>query len=468
MSVTTYEHVRIKPYTVETIEHIKITSKINEHVDVEITAIIPEEEKDNPIYDTSIGTKIEVLSDTEETGVLFIGMVKKVKIKQSQGVYYLYISAGSNTIKMDIKLKSRSFQDKGETYEQIIKNITGEYPQGDVIDTASEGKSTGKFIIQYEETDYRFISRLCSMHNQGLVPYSKVDGIKYFFGLPEGKDRGKLEEYNYSVTKEVTNYHKEKENENTTISHLDKVYYEVECEKFFDIGDTISYNDVKFYIKEYVIEIKNSVVLNTYILTTKEGCSVETFYNDKIIGLSLKGSVIQTSTDEVKLHLNIDESQDVSKAHFFKHTTMYTANGNSGLYWMPELGDTVYAYFPTKKECEGVTQNSIRTQGNAGDKISDPNTKYLRTKYGKEIKLDPKEVLITCVDDESYIKLNEDGGIDIFCTKQIKITTLEDFTVESEKNIYINAKEEINLTCKSSSIKMDGSIFIQGKEVRHN
>jgi hypothetical protein len=93
---------------------------------------------------------------------------------------------------------------------------------------------------------------------------------------------------------------------------------------------------------------------------------------------------------------------------------------------MPELDDTVFAYFPSKEEGDGVTLNSVRTKGLSGDKISDHKIKYFRTIDGKELKFSPEEILITCTDDE------------------------------------------INLTCKSSNIKMDGDILVQGKEVKNN
>jgi len=465
---TTYKHVKLEPFDVKYVEHVKISSKINKHTEAEITALLPGEGKDALIYNTGIGTIVKVSCEHDDSGYLFIGVVKKIKIKAVQNNYYLIIKALSETSKMDVKRKCRSFQDKSETYRQIIDGITGEYPQGGVIDTASDGKTTEKFLMQYEETDWQYVMRLCSLHNAGLVPAHKNEGIKYFFGIPDGENRGNLEQYNFTTAKLVTQYLREKENENPDITELDKVYFEVETGEFFNIGDSVSYQDASLRVNQSVIEIKKSVVRCTYRLTTKKGCSKETFYNDKIIGLSIKGNVIKTEKDEIKLHLNIDESQDVGKAHFFRHTTMYTASGNSGLYCMPELGDTLYAHFPTKKEWEGVTQNSIRDKENGGDKISDPDTKYWRTKNGKEIKLDPKEMLLTCVDDETYIKLNEDGGISIFSVKPIKITTMEDLNIESQKNINMTAKDEITLTCKSSTIKMDGNILIKGKEVRHN
>lgn len=285
--VSTYENIRISTYNVLYIKDLKIVVKINEHATAEITAVLDESEKDNPIYDTSIGTTIDVMSDLSDDETIFTGTVSRIKVLQSQGIYYLKIKAVSNSKQMDIKLKSRSFQDKSQLVNDIIKKITKEYPNGDVIDTASNNKSTEKLIMQYEETDWEFIKRIASFFNVGLVPDSKSKGVKYFFGLPKGKHRGNLKEFNYSVTKEVTRFLREKENENQDIKDLDKVFYEIESDEFFNIGDTVIYENVKFYIKEYVLEIKNSRCINTYTVSTEKGCSKETIYNNKIIGLSI-------------------------------------------------------------------------------------------------------------------------------------------------------------------------------------
>lgn len=59
---------------------------------------------------------------------------------------------------------------------------------------------------------------------------------------------------------------------------------------------------------------------------------------------------------------------------------------------MPELEDTVCAYFPTKDEGEGIAFSSIRTKDLGSDKLSDTGIKYLRTKYGKELKFAPGEL----------------------------------------------------------------------------
>ena len=353
-------------------------------------------------------------------------------------------------------------------YTAIFNNIISEYYGGDIIDNATQGRSTGKFLMQYHETDWDLIRRFASHFNAVLVPYTKSENPKFFIGLPERKSQGQLEEFEYEISRNITDFRRSKENENKNLNNNDCTIYKVYTDKIMELGDQIQYKDTSLFICEANIEMKRSVIKNLYILTTRNGFSYDTYYNDQIIGLSVQGDVIETSTDMLKLHMCIDEHQNKPKAHFFKYSTMYTASGNSGFYCMPELGDVVFAYFPSNKEWEGITFNGARMNENKDDKLSDPDIKYMRTKYGKEIKFSPDEILITAVDDEIFIKINENTGIEMFSVKPIKFHTKENLSFEADKNIYMVAMDEINITCKTSKIKMDSNIIIQGLEVRHN
>ena len=69
-------------------------------------------------------------------------------------------------------------------------------------------------------------------------------------------------------------------------------------------------------------------------------------YNEHIDGISWKGEVLERIQDRVKVHLEIDDYQDPGTAWEFPYSTLYTAEGHSGFYVMPEKGDTVYINFP--------------------------------------------------------------------------------------------------------------------------
>lgn len=111
----------------------------------------------------------------------------------------------------------------------------------------------------------------------------------------------------------------------------------------------------------------------------------------------------------MKVKLEIDDEQSIETSWQLPYSTPYTAAGNSGWYIMPEVGNTVLIYFPNKEEDSAIVLNSIRVQNTGADKIGDPADKYLRTVHGKEIKLAPDELMITCSNwTNSELEIKED------------------------------------------------------------
>lgn len=460
----------IEPYKLDSIKELVIEHEINEHATLKLKGILKSDQKDQPIYDTTEKKCTIVVKTTNpKVGILFIGIVEIAKVLAMRSVYQIEIEAKSFTVEMDRKYISRSFQDVQMKYVDIIKNVMKDYQHSDVIDNVTQGKKTEQFVLQYEETDWQFIKRLASHHRTCLVPEIRSDGVKFTIGLPNG-DKRKLDESNgYTVLKDVADYLKFKANEDPNCMDLDKLCYEVLTDlAIFRVGDHVTLKGKPFVIIGVSNQLSESQLLSHLKLTSKKGYAQPKLYNEKIIGLSIQGTVIEVKKDEVKLHLCIDKGQSPKHAFPLKYATVYSASGQSGWYFMPELKDTVLAYFPTRDEKDVFASHSLRTKPTESDKISNPDIKYLRTKYGKELKFAPDEIVITCIDEEMYIKMNEKTGIEIFSTKPIQFHSQKDVSIKSDKKINIAAKEELNLSCKSSLIKMDGEVLIQGKEVKHN
>ncbi|WP_058486168.1 contractile injection system protein, VgrG/Pvc8 family [Defluviitalea phaphyphila] len=461
--------ISVYPFEFKQLKNLKITQEINDHAYLHLTGMIDKENKDKYIEDTKLGNQVEVYQNIDKKQeILFKGLVQDIKIRNVNDTYYLEIKAVSNTYLMDIKEKSRTFQDINQTYKEIFNNIAKEY-KGDSLDKATNGSTTGKYIIQYKETDWMFVKRLASHFNSPILPDCKFNEPKYYIGIPELDGKKELDDFNYSLRKRIKDFAISSQNTNPNITELDRTEYIVETTEYLQLAEPVKYKNIKLYVRKLTYEIKDSLVVNTYVLTTKKGLSVDKIYNDKICGVSLQGKVLEVKNDCVKVHIfPIDEKQDVNTAYLFKYTTSYTAEGNSGWYCMPEIGDTVYIYHPSNKEEEAVSINSIRTQENSSDKITDPATKYWRTKDGKEIKLSPEEILITAKDEEIYIKINEKTGITIFSKKPISINTESNLSISSAKKINISAKEEIKYECKESKIQMGKDIVIEGRKIKNN
>ncbi|WP_204700327.1 hypothetical protein [Halanaerobacter jeridensis] len=195
-------------------------------------------------------------------------------------------------------------------------------------------------------------------------------------------------------------------------------------------------------------------------MVRKKGLAIKEIINSKLIGLSILGKVLEVKQDQIKVHLEIDEKQDKSKAILFKYCTDYTSEGDTGFYTMPEKKDHVLLYLPDEHEKNAIISTALRKEIKGSDKVGDPKIKYFRTKYGKEIAFKEKEIVITGKEEQVLIKINEENGIELLSKHNIKVS--------SKKKIKMDAKKAIEMKCKGSKIKLDGKIDIQGSQVTIN
>jgi hypothetical protein len=467
-STITYGNINlVSPFDILHLNELRIEKENNEHTRIFLTGVIPEGKKDSYIDSVTSKDILEIsqIADNSSTTVLFKGVITNIEIKAVRGVFYVIVEGVSCTYEMDIKLKKRSFQNKDMTYIEMIKEVIKDYPGADFIDTTAKSKKLEKVVIQYNETDWEFLKRMASHFNKGLVADAISDKPKFWFGIPESTSNQKLEEFNFSVRKKIGDFRYLSENNTEGIDEKDFTYYEIETDKFLNIGDKVQYNDISLLVCKAMYYFEDSVLRNLYLLTPEKGLSQKLKLNDNLFGAAIEGKVIELSEDNVRVHLDIDEAQKKEEAYWFSYATFYTAEGNTGWYCMPELDDCVKLYFPTNKEEEGIIINSVRRRIKGGDKIQNPDEKYFRTKFEKENKFTEKELVFSTKEDKVLIRLNEDDGIELYSENTIKIKDDNELEIEAD-NIEIKAADEINFECNASKINMDGTTHIRGSFVK--
>lgn len=461
-------NIRVLPYDICPTE-LAIVKCINDHARARVVAVVLEGEKDKYVNMTQTQTNIEIKYE-DDSGVtqMFKGVVTDIEVKAVRGIFYVTIDGISNTFNLDLKIKRRSFQDKNMAYTSLIKEVIKDYPGADYIDVAAKSKKIEKFIIQYDETDWQFLKRMASHFNAGLIADTNSDKPKFWFGVPQGGQKGNIEQFNYSVSKRIGDFRVSSENFIEGIDEKDFTYFKVETSAIFNIGDSVSFLDKSLYVFQSIARLKDGIVAHEYLLTQEKGMSQNLILNENVKGASVEGKVIDIKEDNLRVHLEIDEKQDKEEAYWFPYSTYYTTEGQTGWYCMPELDDYVKLYFPTNKEEEGVIINSIRRKTVGGDFITDPDVKYFRTKFGKELMFNKDEIMITGKDEEVLIRLVAEEGIEIYSNKDIKIKADKGLFIESGKNINISAGSTISVVCKDSQIEMNGETTIKGSKVKTN
>ena len=429
-----------------------IVKQINDHARARIVALVPEGDKDKYVDMTKTQTPIEIKHEGDSGATsLFKGIVTDIEVKAVRDIYYVKIDCVSNTFSLDLKIRKRSFQNKDMPYTKLIDEVIKDYSGVDYIDVVAKSKKIEKFIIQYNETDWQFLKRMASHFNAPLVADAYSDKPKFWFGVPQGSGKGNLEQFNYSVSKKIGDFRYSSENYIEGIDEKDFTYFDVETDMLLNIGDSISYQNKSLYVAQSTTVLKDGVVTNNYLLTPEKGMSQNMIFNTNVQGASVEGKVIEIKEDNLRLHLEIDKEQKTEEAFWFPYSTPYTTEGQTGWYCMPELDDRVKLYFPTDKEEEGVVINSIRRRIVGGDYTVDPEIKFFRTKFGKELMFSENEIMITGKDDKVLIRLigkeGEDGneGIVIYSAKDILIKSDKELKIESGSNVFITANSSISM-----------------------
>jgi len=122
---------------------------------------------------------------------------------KKDGLYFITVEGISFTYYIDIQIQSLSYQDITATHEQVLDRAVEEYNfrfrpflwRGGIGNEA-----TGRFVLQFRETDWGFIKRVVSFHNLGLIPdIERGEDTRFYIGLPHTSEVREIKYENYVV-----------------------------------------------------------------------------------------------------------------------------------------------------------------------------------------------------------------------------------------------------------------------------
>ena len=443
--------LKVSPFEFESILEMKIEKRLNEHDTLYICGIVKDDKQITPVTSMSEGSAITCENDGQ---IYFKGLLQSVKITCLEEVYRLEVFAISNTILLDTVKYKRSFQDNGQTYQSIVETIIKE--NSGTVTYNADSMTVENIILQYNETDWELAKRLASHTNDVLIPITG-DTPSFHFGATD-KGGASLTTNNYAISKEFQRASRS----DASPKVVESTIYSVETDEFIcELGEKFILNGADLYARAISFSYVNSALTIAYTLSPKNAISALKFYNPAITGLVLDGTVLKVENDNVKLHLHIDEEQDEGKAHLFVYATGYSMENHTGWYVMPEEGDTVQLLFPNEDEKYAYAASSVRQDDT--ERTGDHLVKYWRTSFGKEIKMDKNEILITALDETTFIRINEDEskGIEIITPHPIlvqsgstlNIESEDDMTITTNKNLYIQAKDSIEMVNAGNIMK---------------
>jgi hypothetical protein len=417
--------VKVAPFVFDSLQELKIEKKINEHATLYVRGIVKDGWKNIPVTDSTEYTNIKC---ADAVNVYFSGVLQNIAVTCEDDVYYLEAWAVSHTVRLDTQRYKRAFQNDGRNYSDVVGAIISD--GGGTVNYHAVPEPIDKILVQYDETDWQFSRRLASHTQDVLLSRSGSDNPELYFGVEDGSCAGEIVTAHYSVLKDF-NLLRSRSNDDQPLSEDAITMYRVKTEDFaygvYDVGDKVRLNGADLYVRSAVFNLEHNIMTSKYTLSGKSAITAPKAFNRNVTGLALKGTVQTVENDDVTLDLDIDYGGGASQ--LYKYATDYSPEGHTGWYVMPEVGDTVFLIMPSENERDAHASSSMRQS--ATGKTGDPQTKFLRTPFGKEVKLNDKEVLVTGKDDETFIKINEDTGIQIITSKPILVNSDETINIHS-------------------------------------
>ncbi|MDE6950940.1 MAG: phage late control D family protein [Lachnospiraceae bacterium] len=393
---------------------------------------------------------VKVYDENGNSDILFTGIVTAGEIGVQNGVKTLEITIKTGSFLMDMEEHIRSFQHTGSTYDEILKSFERPYQKYGYIMEDGNGESIKGFLCQYQETDWQFAERVAKQCNTSLYPNYIGSGVKFYFGMPSGADRGKISLTEYALRQTEKG-----------ISYVGKL------RELFDIGDTVNFNGKTLFVTKRITEYQKSEFYHTYTLAEQVE-DREVSYNDKLTGVSLDAVVTGVKGTDVTISISRDENKAFSGSRCFSYATVYSSPDGSGWYCMPETGDCVRLYFPSNRESEAYVLSTVHLSAESSGRRSNPNNKSLMNKQGKEILFKPDSILITNNNGMS-LELSDEDGISIISDKKIRFESDEAIEITSVKEkIDLISPEKISLKQGNTNMELSNKMVMKSTKVRLN
>ena len=276
-----------------------------------------------------------------------------MEIKEEKGYRIADIQAVSGTILLDQKKSNRVFQKKVQTYMGIASTVTADTEHSACILPGSDMR-TGGTLIQYQETDWRFLKRMAPQLGLPLVPDTSYYYPRFYLGLPEGEKRELGEIISCDLCFDGRYY---AVSGKCLVDREDFICYDVVTRTSLSLGDRVTYEGRELLVSRKKTELAGGEVIFTYRLAGNSYTWVPWEDNPDYTGMPFVGSIVGTQGEQVEVAFDIDKTAAGGNRYGFAPAT-----GNL-MYCMPQKGTKTSLYIGNGDEAQGIATGCIRTNG---------------------------------------------------------------------------------------------------------
>ena len=422
---------------------MEIHHEINAHASIQISAVVDKGDQSEILNKDWSGTKISVFK-MEENEPLFRGFVEKIFFQMENQLLTIRISGIGETAILDRVKKKQSFQNIKITYKQVVDHLIKNYNGSEVVWNIDEEKAIGSPLVQYDETDWEFLMRLCSHFHGTLVADLRIGKTTILFGMRLGKERnGNKIEVLGSGFNSIYYQNGCYENE---MPRSQAFFIEIETKENWQIGDSYLYEGKRFRVYRRNIMFKDGALSFFYRLGMQGTYYQKKIYNRKLQGLRLEGVIQETKGEKVYLQLDIDKEKRAD------YPWVWAPETNNLCYCMPELETKATLYFPSQEEKDGrVILSTVQNLKNSI--YVDTQKREFVTKHHKKIGLYPNKIFMEGINGNVSVSLVDKQGVEIKSNTNISAVASGEIYLEG-RNTKVVAPLEVVCRTMESNIEL--------------
>ena len=378
-----------------------------------------------------------------------------MEIKEEKGYRIADIQAVSGTILLDQKKSNRVFQKKVQTYMGIASTVTADTEHSACILPGSDMR-TGGTLIQYQETDWRFLKRMASQLGLSLVPDTSYYYPRFYLGLPEGEKRELGEIISCDLCFDGRYY---AVSGKCLVDKEDFICYDVVTRTSLSLGDRVTYEGRELLVSRKKTELAGGEVIFTYRLAGNSYTWVPWEDNPDYTGMSFVGSIVGTQGEQVEVAFDIDKTAAGGNRYGFAPAT-----GNL-MYCMPQKGTKTSLYIGNGDEAQGIATGCIRTNGSTCEGTGSPEKKSFRSEHGKGMDLYPQRMGLDggetgkiTFEDETGTTIESNGGLVLMAKEGIRLESMTGIAMQGMSDIMALYAEGASSLCVNGSVDMLGRL----------
>ena len=408
---------------------------------------------------------VQMWEEGNRTEALFCGYPQRTEIMAEQGWRIAEIEAVSGTVLLDMEKRSRVFQESNQTYLGIVSAVTAETGHSACI-LAGDDRETGGTLIQYEETDWKFLKRMASQMGLPLVPDTGYYYPRFYIGLPEGEKKELGEVLSCDICFDGRYY---AVSGRSTVERKDFICYDVVTGTRLSLGDRIMYGGRELSVSAKKTELVKGEVLFTYRLAGESYTRVASEENPDYTGMSFVGEVTATCGERVELAFDMDRASAGGNSYGFAPAT-----GNL-MYCMPQVGTKAALYLGSGNEAQGVVSGCIRTNGTSCEGTGSPEKKGFCSEHGKGMSLYPQSMGLDggetgkiTMEDMSGTLLESSGSLLLLAKEGIRLESMTGIAVQGMSDIMALCGAGTSSLCVNGSVDMTGGLTGLGGSTYRN